>query len=85
MLLTVKELAQQLHIKSATLYPWAAQQKIPCLKIHGVVRFEIETIKEWPHTYVPLGYRQNSSLNNFQGYVRQALYRDYTAISVVAL
>jgi len=85
MLLTVKELEQQLHIKPATLYAWAAQQKIPCLKIHGVVRFEIETIKEWFHTYVPLGYRQNSSLNNFQGYVRQALYRDYTAISVVAL
>ncbi|GKS63304.1 hypothetical protein YTPLAS72_06080 [Nitrospira sp.] len=51
MLLTVKELAQQLHIKPATLYAWAAQQKIPCLKIHGVVRFEIEAIKAWLHTF----------------------------------
>ena len=52
MLLTVKELAQQLHIKPATLYAWAAQQKIPCLKIHGVVRFEMEAIKDWLRTFV---------------------------------
>lgn len=51
MLLTVKDLAQQLQIKPATLYAWAAQQKIPCLKIHGVIRFESETIKEWLNTF----------------------------------
>lgn len=44
MLLTVKELTEQLHITPATLYVWAAQEKIPCLKIHGVVRFEREAI-----------------------------------------
>ena len=47
MLLTVKDLSQQLQIKPATLYAWAAQQKIPCLKIHGVIRFESERIREW--------------------------------------
>ena len=44
MLLTVKELAEQLHIKPATLYAWAAQDKIPCLKIHGLLRFDRQTI-----------------------------------------
>lgn len=52
MLLTVKELAEQLHIKPATLYAWAAQDKIPCLKIHGVVRFEREAITDWLRTFV---------------------------------
>jgi len=47
MLMTVKDLSEQLQIKPATLYAWAAQQKIPCLKIHGVIRFESDRIKEW--------------------------------------
>ena len=51
MLLTVKELAQQLHIKPATLYAWAAQEKIPCLKIHGLLRFDSEAIHEWLRSF----------------------------------
>lgn len=51
MLLTVKDLAQQLQIKPATLYAWAAQEKIPCVKIHGVLRFERERINEWLMTF----------------------------------
>ena len=47
MLLTVKELADQLHIKSATLYAWAAGGKIPCVKLHGLVRFRLEDIERW--------------------------------------
>jgi len=50
-LLTVKDLSQQLQIKPATLYAWAAQQKIPCLKIHGVIRFESERISEWLNSF----------------------------------
>lgn len=51
MLLTVKDLSQQLQIKPATLYAWAAQHKIPCLKIHGVIRFERAAITEWLKTF----------------------------------
>ena len=51
MLLTVKDLSEQLQIKPATLYAWAAQDKIPCLKIHGVLRFERERINEWLKTF----------------------------------
>jgi len=47
MLLTVKELADQLHIKPSTLYAWAGQGRIPCLKLHGLVRFEREAIEHW--------------------------------------
>lgn len=51
MLLTVKDLAAELQIKPATLYAWAAQEKIPCLKIHGVIRFEPQKIDQWLKTF----------------------------------
>jgi excisionase family DNA binding protein len=47
MLLTIKELAAQLRIKTSTLYAWAAQGKIPCLRIHGLIRFRADEIEAW--------------------------------------
>ncbi len=51
MLLTVKELADQLHIKPSTLYAWASQGRIPCFKLHGLVRFRCEDIERWIDSY----------------------------------
>ncbi|MGH7206628.1 MAG: helix-turn-helix domain-containing protein [Nitrospiraceae bacterium] len=48
--LTVKELSESLHIKPATLYAWAAQGKIPCVKIHGLIRFRRDEIEQWLET-----------------------------------
>lgn len=53
MLLTVKELANQLHIKPSTLYAWAAHGKIPCRKIHGLVRFDPIEIDRWLASFSP--------------------------------
>lgn len=47
MLLTIKDVATSLQIKQATLYAWAAQGRIPCIKIHGLVRFRKEEIDQW--------------------------------------
>ena len=47
MLLTIKEVAPCLQIKPSTLYAWAAQGRIPCLKIHGLVRFQKDEIDQW--------------------------------------
>jgi excisionase family DNA binding protein len=47
MLLTIKELAEQLRIKPSTLYAWASQSKIPCVRIHGLIRFRQEEIERW--------------------------------------
>ena len=54
MLLTIKDLAEQLRIKPGTLYAWAAQGKIPCRKIHGVVRFDPLEIDRWLSSFSPL-------------------------------
>ena len=47
MLLTVKELSARLNIKPSTLYLWAAHNKIPCRKIHGLIRFDWDEIQHW--------------------------------------
>ena len=49
--LTVKELSEYLHIKPATLYAWAGQGKIPCVKIHGLLRFRRDEIEQWLGTF----------------------------------
>ena len=46
-MLTVKELSAWLKIKPSTLYLWVSQNKIPCLRIHGLARFEPEAIQTW--------------------------------------
>jgi excisionase family DNA binding protein len=53
MLLTIKDLSRQLNIKPSTLYLWAAQGKIPCQKIHGLIRFDPEAIAVWLRSFEP--------------------------------
>ena len=53
MLLTVKDLSAWLNMKPSTLYLWAAQGKIPCRKIHGLIRFNPEAITVWLRSFEP--------------------------------
>ncbi len=53
MLLTIKDLSARLNIKPSTLYLWAAQGKIPCRKIHGLIRFEPDAIAAWLRSFEP--------------------------------
>jgi excisionase family DNA binding protein len=46
-LLTVKDMATRLQLKEKTIYAWASQRKIPCVKIHGVIRFDASEIEQW--------------------------------------
>ena len=51
MLLTIKDLSSWLNIKPSTLYLWAAQGKIPCQKIHGLIRFDRDKVTEWLESF----------------------------------
>ena len=53
MLLTIKQVSECLNIKPSTLYLWAAQGKIPCRKIHGLIRFDPEAIGDWLRSFNP--------------------------------
>ena len=46
-MLTVKELSAWLNIKQSTLYLWVSLNKIPCRRIHGLIRFESDAIQAW--------------------------------------
>jgi excisionase family DNA binding protein len=43
----VKAVARFLAVKEPTLYQWAELGQIPCYKINGCVRFNLEEIEEW--------------------------------------
>jgi len=53
MLLTIKDLSARLNIKPSTLYLWAAHGKIPCRKIHGLIRFDPDAITAWLQAFEP--------------------------------
>jgi excisionase family DNA binding protein len=53
MLLTVKDLSAWLNMKPSTLYLWAAQRKIPCVKMHGLIRFDPDAIAAWLRSFEP--------------------------------
>ena len=55
-LLTVKDLATRLQVKDKTVYAWASQGKIPCVKVNGAIRFDAREIEQWiQRCHVPIG------------------------------
>ena len=46
-LVGVKEIAEFLHVKPSTLYQWAELGQIPCYKLNGSLRFDMEDIMNW--------------------------------------
>jgi excisionase family DNA binding protein len=52
----VKEIATQLQVNDKTIYAWASQGKIPCVKVNGVIRFDEREIEQWlQKCHVPIG------------------------------
>lgn len=47
MYLTIKDLARELQVKPSTLYAWVEEGKIPCIKLHRLIRFRRDQIEEW--------------------------------------
>ena len=67
-LLTVQEVAARLQVKVKTIYAWAKQGKIPCLRINGVIRFDAGDIEQWlQNSHVPVGPPRRPSRNRRQG------------------
>ncbi|MBI4715998.1 MAG: helix-turn-helix domain-containing protein [Nitrospirae bacterium] len=52
--MTISELSAYLNIKKATLYSWVEQNKIPHLKIQGLVRFDQAEVDAWLQSLRPL-------------------------------
>ena len=46
-IIDIKALSQLLTVKEKTLYQWAELGQIPCIKLNGALRFDIEDITNW--------------------------------------
>lgn len=85
MWLTVKALSQRLQIKPSTLYAWASQGKIPCRKIHGLVRFDPTEIDRWlasfltPHSATPQIRTSRSDHADLEQLIAKAKRAVYTS------
>jgi excisionase family DNA binding protein len=67
-LLTVKDMATRLQVKEKTIYVWASQGKMPCVKVNGVIRFDERAIEQWLQTcQVPVGPPRMPATNRRQG------------------
>ncbi len=43
----IKELSEILKVKPSTLYQWAELGQIPCVKLNGCLRFDLDDILGW--------------------------------------
>ena len=83
-MLRVKELSDWLKIKPSTLYLWAAQGKIPCRRIHSLLRFEQEAIQRWLESFpelhiIPLPkLRKTSAVPDLDALIATAKKESYT-------
>ncbi|MDR4466258.1 MAG: helix-turn-helix domain-containing protein [Nitrospira sp.] len=82
----IRQLAEYLNVKPATLYAWAAQGKIPSLKLHGLLRFRQDEIDQWlescrvesrPAVTVPRNRRQRP-VSNVDALIERAKRVVYT-------
>ena len=46
-IVTVKEVSALLKVKASTLYSWVGSGSIPHLRLNGVIRFDMDEIKQW--------------------------------------
>jgi len=46
-IVTVKEVSSFLNVKPSTIYCWAGSGSMPSYKIKGLLRFDMDQIKEW--------------------------------------
>jgi len=47
LLLTIPQLADQLQVKTGTVYAWVSKKKVPFVKVHRAVRFNQAEIDKW--------------------------------------
>jgi hypothetical protein len=50
MLFTVKDLSLKWQVPPSTIYAWAKQGKIPCIRLNSIVRFDPGVIAEFENS-----------------------------------
>jgi predicted DNA-binding transcriptional regulator AlpA len=50
-IVSVKQVSDFLKVKDKTIYQWAELGQIPCFKIHGALRFDMDEIIPWLQSF----------------------------------
>lgn len=70
-------------MKPSTLYLWASQGKIPCRRLHGLIRFDPEEIKQWVDSSrflsEPLPPLDHKPVHNVDALIARAKQEVYTS------
>ncbi|MEW6002540.1 MAG: helix-turn-helix domain-containing protein [Nitrospirota bacterium] len=66
-LLDVKEIAQILNVKPSTVYQWAELGQMPCFKLNGCLRFDIDDITGWIQSCKKEAHSSYNSLTQARG------------------
>jgi excisionase family DNA binding protein len=66
-MLTVRELSQIIKVKEKTIYQWAELGQIPCIKLNGCLRFDLDDIEEWIKEYKKEPVSSYNSLTQARG------------------
>ena len=66
-IVTVKELSSILRVKEKTLYQWAELGSIPCTKLNGCLRFNLDDIQAWVKNSTKDTYSRYNPLTQARG------------------
>ena len=65
--ITIQELSEMLKVKPKTLYQWAELGQIPCLKLNGALRFDLDDIFDWIKSCKKMPYTGYNPLTQARG------------------
>ncbi len=65
-LVTIKEISEFLKVKESTLYSWVHGGSIPFYKLNGLLRFDMDEVREWVKNSKPVPYEPIRELKKAQ-------------------
>ncbi len=66
-ILTAKELSEILKVSDKTIYQWSELGQIPCIKMNGSLRFNLDDIKSWISECTKQPYSSYNPLTQIRG------------------
>lgn len=77
-LVTIKEVSKFLKVKESTLYSWVHNGSIPSYKLNGLLRFELDEVREWVKNSKPISNKvlishKKSKDSDLNGLIKRAI------------
>lgn len=63
-IVSIKEVSEILRVKHKTIYQWAELGQIPCIKLNGTLRFDLDDIEAWVQSC------KNKTVSGYNPFIR---------------